>query len=74
VTSITPLRVSQLKTMARTVIRIELLRKLAIAGQNAEFSSEDIIAILRTGIAVEQLLDLIESGLIRSKPSGYRIV
>jgi len=60
--------------MAKTVIRIEFLRKLTIAGQNAGFSSEDIIAILRTGITVEQLLDLIESGLIRSEPSGYRIV
>jgi hypothetical protein len=55
-----PLCMSQLKTMAKTVVRIELLRKLAIAGQNAGFSSEDIIAILRTGITVEQFLDLID--------------
>ena len=60
--------------MARIVIPIELLRALAIAGQNAGFNSEDMIALLRTGITVEQLLDFIESGLIRSEPSGYRIV
>jgi hypothetical protein len=60
--------------MERTVISIDLLRKLAIAGQNAGFSAEDMIALLRTGMTIEQLLNIIESGLLKSKASDYRIV
>ena len=60
--------------MAKTVIPIDLLRKLAIAGQQAGFSAEDMIGLLRSGMTIEHLLNLIESGLIKSEPSGYRIV
>jgi hypothetical protein len=42
--------------------------KLAIAGEQAGFSLEDMISLLNAGLTVENLLDLIERRLTAVEP------
>ncbi len=42
--------------------------KLAVAGQQAGFSLEDMISLLNAGLTVETLLDLIERRLTNAEP------
>ena len=39
-------------------VLIAAIRKLALAGEQAEFSVEEMIELLKTGVSVETLLDL----------------
>jgi hypothetical protein len=51
--------------------------KLAIAGEQAGFSLEDMISLLNAGLTVENLLDLIErrlTGVESMKPCSARWV
>ena len=49
-------------------VPVEAIRKLADAGKRAGFSFEDLVALPDSGITVEKLADLIESGLIKTEP------
>ena len=40
-------------------VLIAAIRKLALAGEQAEFSVEEMIELLKTGVRVETLLDLV---------------
>ena len=40
-------------------VLIRAIRKLALAGEQARFSVEEMIELLKTGIRVETLLDLV---------------
>jgi hypothetical protein len=40
-------------------VLIAAIRKLALAGEQAEFSVEEMIELLKTGVSVETLLDLV---------------
>jgi hypothetical protein len=40
-------------------VLIGAIRKLALAGEQAEFSVEEMIELLETGVSVETLLDLV---------------
>jgi hypothetical protein len=42
--------------------------KLAVAGEQAGFSLEDMISLLDAGLTVETLLDLIERRLTNAEP------
>ena len=42
--------------------------KLALAGEQAGFSLEDMISLLNAGLTVEKLLDLIERRLTAVEP------
>jgi hypothetical protein len=44
------------------------LYKLALAGEQAGFSLEDMISLLNAGLTVETLLDLVELRLTNAKP------
>lgn len=48
------------------------LAKLAIAGEQAGFSIDQMIQLLHDGLNVESLLDLIESSLQREKQPALR--
>jgi hypothetical protein len=52
----------------RFAVPVEAIRKLADAGKRAGFSFEDMVALLDSGITVEKLAELIESGLIKTEP------
>jgi hypothetical protein len=54
-------------------VPVETVRKLADAGKRAGFSFEDMLALLDSGITVEKLADLIESGLIKTEPPNNLI-
>jgi hypothetical protein len=54
--------------MTRSV-PVETLKKLTTASNQAGFRFEDIISLLRAGVTVEKLLELIEAGLIHAEPS-----
>jgi hypothetical protein len=40
-------------------VLIGAIRKLALAGEQAEFSVEEMIELLKTGVSIETLLDLV---------------
>ena len=40
-------------------VLVGAIRKLALAGEQAGFSVEEMIELLRTGVSVEMLLDLV---------------
>lgn len=40
-------------------VLIAAIRKLALAGEQAEFGVEEMIELLKTGVSVETLLDLV---------------
>jgi hypothetical protein len=40
-------------------VLIEAIRKLALAGEQAGFSVEEMIELLKTGVSLETLLDLV---------------
>jgi len=40
-------------------VLVEAIRKLALAGEQAGFSIEEMIELLKTGVTVETLLDLL---------------
>jgi hypothetical protein len=42
--------------------------KLALAGEQAGFSLEDMISLLNAGLTVETLLDLVELRLTNAEP------
>jgi hypothetical protein len=44
-------------------ILVGAIRKLALAGEQAGFSVEEMIQLLKTGVSVETLLDLVCSRL-----------
>ena len=44
--------------------------KLAVAGEQAGFSLEEMIQLLNAGVSVETLLHLIELRLSKAAPSG----
>jgi hypothetical protein len=54
-------------------VPVEAIRKLADAGKWAGFSFEDMVVLLDSGITVEKLADLIESGLIKKNPQKISI-
>ena len=50
-------------------VPVDTLKKLITASHQAGFLLDDIFSLLRAGITVEKLLELIESGLIQAEPS-----
>ena len=44
---------------ANQAVLMGAIRKLAQAGEQAGFSSEEMIELLKTGVSVETLLDLV---------------
>ena len=48
------------------------VEELAIAGERAGFSSQDMIFMLSTGISMETLVDLIQWGARNSEPAPKR--
>jgi hypothetical protein len=46
-------------TAEQNQILIGAIRKLALAGERAGFSVEEVIELLKTGVRVETLLDLL---------------
>lgn len=51
-------------------VPVDTLKKLMNVSQQAGFRLDDIISLLRAGITVEKLLELIESDLIQAEPSN----
>jgi hypothetical protein len=54
--------------MTRSV-PVDTLKKLITASHQAGFRLDDIFSVLRAGVTVEKLLELIEAGLIQAEPS-----
>ena len=48
-------------------VPLETLRKLALAGEQAGLSFEDMLVLLRSGITIERLVALIEAGLAQAE-------
>ena len=44
-------------------VLVAAVRKLALAGEQAGFSVQEMIELLKTGVSVETLLDLVCCGL-----------
>ena len=45
-------------------VPLDLIRRLAELGKKAGLSCEDMIFLLRSGVTVEKLLELIDTGLM----------
>jgi len=50
-------------------VPVDTLKKLITASRQAGLSVDDIFSLLRAGVTVEKLLELIECGLVQAEPS-----
>jgi hypothetical protein len=50
-------------------VPVDTLKKLITASRQAGLSVDNIFSLLRAGVTVEKLLELIESGSIQAEPS-----